>query len=262
MDAHSTMKRPVLTIAKYTCIEAARNRIFALLLVGIIGIFALGEFIGELAIAETSSTQAAILAFILRITAVIITALYVVSSVLREFNDKTINLFIALPVPRHTYYFGKLAGFCLLSVIITLVASLPIWIYAEPSQVVLWQVGLLFELLIVVAVCLFFIFTLENMPVAVTSVIAFYLLSRTISTMILIGQSPILESTDLSQKFINFFLHLIAFALPALDRFTRTDWLVYGNGSVSDLAFMAVQSVIYLFLLGAAALFDLYRKNF
>lgn len=256
------MKSPVLTIAKYTCLEAARNRLFVLLLVGIVGIFSLGEFIGELAIAETSSTQAAILAFILRITAVVITALYVVSSVLREFNDKTINLIMALPVPRFTYYLGKAGGFCVLSVIIALLVSLPIWIYAEPSQVILWLAGLVFELLIVVAVCLFFIITLENMPVAVTAVIAFYLLSRSISTIILVGQSPILETSDLSQQFINTFLHLLALVLPALDKFARTDWLVYGNGSSNDLSFMAIQTVIYLFLLGAAALFDLYRKNF
>lgn len=256
------MKSPVLTIAKYTCLEAVRNRLFALLLVGVVGIFVLGEFIGELAIAETAATQTAILAFILRISAVIVTTLYVVSSVLREFNDRTINLIISLPVPRHTYYFGKLAGFCLLSVVITLLVSLPLWIHVPPAQAVFWQAGLVFELWIIVAVCLFFIFTLENMPVAVTAVIAFYLLSRSVSTMIMIGKSPILESTDLSQQFINAFLQLLAYVLPALDRFARTDWLVYGDGSIHDVAFMATQVIIYLFLLGAVALFDLYRKNF
>jgi hypothetical protein len=56
-------------------------------------------------------------------------------------------------------------------------------------------------------------------------------------------------------------LDLVAVLLPDLDVFTQTGWLVYGGG-MQDLVPIVMQTVIYVGLLSAAALFDLYRKNF
>ena len=256
------MKKSILTIAKYTCIETIRNRLLALLIIAAVSIFGLVEFIGELAITETRQIQVSFLAYMLRFVAVLITALYVVSSVQRDINDKTINLIIALPIPRYSYYIGKLAGFSVLALSISVLASIPLLLYADSLQVALWTFSLFSELLIIVALCLFFIITLENMPLTLTAVAAFYLLSRSISTIILIGQSPLLETTDFSQKFINFILECIAYLLPQFENFTRTDWLVYTTGSAQNLYFIILQTLIYLVLLSAVSLFDLYRKNF
>jgi hypothetical protein len=107
-----------------------------------------------------------------------------------------------------------------------------------------------------------FILTLENIPLAFTAVTAFYLLARSINTILLIGQSPILESTALSQKFMNILVLIIAYILPDLDKFTQTSWLVYAFGTIHNLYFVCLQTLIYLAFLSAAALFDLYRKNF
>lgn len=49
--------------------------------------------------------------------------------------------------------------------------------------------------------------------------------------------------------------------LPRLDDFTRTDWLVYHSGGWAALGPLAAQTLIYLALLTAAALFDLYSRN-
>jgi hypothetical protein len=92
--------------------------------------------------------------------------------------------------------------------------------------------------------------------------VAFYLLARSISTIQLLSRSPILESTALSQQFMNKTIDLIAYVLPDLALFTRTEWLVYGSGNADDLPAILVQSVVYISLLSGAALFDLYRKNF
>ena len=107
-----------------------------------------------------------------------------------------------------------------------------------------------------------FILTLENILVAFSAVTAFYLLARSINTILLIGQSPILESTALSQKFMNILVIIIAYVLPDLDKFTQTDWLVYSYGTIQSLYIVGLQTSIYLVFLSAAALFDLYRKNF
>ena len=53
----------------------------------------------------------------------------------------------------------------------------------------------------------------------------------------------------------------IAFLLPELHRFTSAEWLVYGGAGLAELAPVAGQTLVYLVLLVAAALFDLHRKN-
>jgi hypothetical protein len=64
-----------------------------------------------------------------------------------------------------------------------------------------------------------------------------------------------------SQQALNAGIDGLALLLPHLDQFTRSDWLVYHNGSGADLAAIAAQTAIYVALLAAAALFDLHRKN-
>lgn len=256
------MKHSIFTIAKYTCLEAARNRLLPFLLIGIVIVFGLGQFVGDIAITETRQIQAGILAFILRFTAVLIVSLFVISSLVREFNDNTVNMIISLPVPRYFYYFGKLAGFAVLALVVAVLMSMPLWLYSSAGQTVLWTISLLCELLIIISVSMLFILTLENIPLAFTAVTAFYLLARSINAILLIGQSPILESTAISQKFMNALVVLISFVLPDLDKFTQTGWLVYSQGTIQNFCFIGIQTLVYMALLSAAALFDLYRKNF
>ena len=232
------------------------------LLIGIVIVFGLGQFVGDIAITETRQIQAGILAFILRFTAVLIVSLFVISSLVREFNDNTVNMIISLPVPRYFYYFGKLAGFAVLALVVAVLMSMPLWLYSSAGQTVLWTISLLCELLIIISVSMLFILTLENIPLAFTAVTAFYLLARSINAILLIGQSPILESTAISQKFMNALVVLISFVLPDLDKFTQTGWLVYSQGTIQNFCFIGIQTLVYMALLSAAALFDLYRKNF
>jgi len=110
--------------------------------------------------------------------------------------------------------------------------------------------------------CLLCLVTFKNITSALSVVLAFYLLARTISTIQLIGSSPILETTNLSHKIITMVIDAIAFLLPALDQFSKTEWLVYGGGGSSEYLFIVGQTVIYIALLFTAACFDLHRKNF
>ena len=88
----------------------------------------------------------------------------------------------------------------------------------------------------------------------------FYLLARAIAAVQLIGNDPLSTHTT-SQQVIGFVVNCLSAVLPHLDEFTRTDWLVYQNGTWASLAVLLLQGAICLTLLGAAALFDLYRKN-
>ena len=255
------MNRIVFSISLYTFHEAVRNRLFAMMLIGMICMIGLTEFIGELAITETKQIQRLLLASGLRIFSVCIVGLFVITSMVREFNDKGLEMLLSLPITRSSYYLGKFTGFVLLSIIIACAAALVLSIYSHIVYVMFWLVSLICELLIIIALSLLCMFTFSHTTIVFVTVIAFYLLSRSMSSIQLISNSRILEIKTFSQEFFNTVLDSIAFVLPALDKFSNSEWLVYG-ADLNQLTIVFIQTIIYLALLMAAGLFDLYRKNF
>ncbi|MCI0590384.1 MAG: ABC transporter permease [Gammaproteobacteria bacterium] len=227
----------------------------------IIGVFALSEFAGELAITESGELQSSLLAATLRIFSVFVVSLFIITSMVREFNDKEFELVLSLPIARATYYFGKLLGYSVLATVIAVLVSLVVLLHAPATQVLLWSASLTCELLIVAALSLLCMFTFNQITPAFSAVMAFYLLSRSVSAIQLIGHSPLVDSGTVSQWVINAIVDGIAFLLPNLDQFALTDWLIYHTGDWSVMGPILGQTVIYVGLLVAAALFDLYRKN-
>lgn len=255
------MTQQAFIVARFTFLEAVRNRLFTLVIVGLICILGLTEFIGDLTVTETRAVQSALTASGLRLFAVCVIGLFVVTSMVREFNDKGFEMLLSLSMTRASYYFGKFAGFALLSLVITLAASLLLLLYSPAANVLIWFFSLVCESLIVIALSLLCLFTFNSITTAFTAVIAFYVLSRSMHVIQLISASPILESQSFSQEFIDFVINAIAYVLPDLNLFTRSEWLVYGAGFDNMLP-VIIQTLIYLMVLIGAGLFDLSRKEF
>jgi ABC-type transport system involved in multi-copper enzyme maturation permease subunit len=255
------MMEKIAAIAWYTALEALRNRlIWVTLLVVLFGV-GLAEFLSQVAITETRQVQSALLGASLRFAAVLIASLFVITSMVRELSDKGFELVLSLPVPRYGYYLGKILGFTGIALVLATLVSLPLLFYAQPYQVLLWGSSLACELLIISALSLLFLFTLNHVTPAFIAVLAFYLLSRAMGAIQLIGHSERLNDRTLPQTLIDFMLNLIAHILPSLERFTQTGWLVYGTGGWLDLVLIIKQTLVFLIFISGAALFDLYRKN-
>ncbi len=256
------MVSQMLTISKFTIIESMRNRLLWLsLLMMIIG-FVLVEFVGDLAITEHRATQLSVLAVFLRLSAVLLVALFVVSSSLRELQDKTLEIILAMAITRSTYYLGKLLGYLALSVLMAIAYAVLLLIYAPFEQVLIWALSLAFELSLVVALALVMMFTFKQTPAALTGVFIVYLAARIMAALSLMAQHPIVRDDSIGQKFMNVFIEMMTWILPDLSRFTQTEWLVYATADWQQLWPILIQSLIYLSLLSAIALFDFYRKNF
>jgi Cu-processing system permease protein len=252
----------IQTISKFTIIESMRNRLLWLsLLMMVIG-FVLIEFVGDLAITEHKATQLAILAVFLRLSAVLLVALFVVSSSLRELQDKTLEMILAMSISRSSYYLGKLLGYVQLAVLMGLAFALLLLIYAPFEQVLIWSISLILELVLVVALALVMMFTFRQVPAALTGVFIVYLASRVMASLYLMSQHPIISSDSIGQNFIGGFVGMMTWMLPDLSRYTQTEWLVYSSADWSQLLPILIQTIIYLSLLSAVALFDFYRKNF
>jgi len=252
----------IFTISRFTLIESLRNRLLLLSFL-VIGIsFGLVEFIGDLAITEHRVTQVAILAAFLRMSAVVIVTLFVVSSTVRELHDKTLEMILAMPIHRGSYYLGKLLGYLHIALLVSVIFGALLLLYAAPDQVAIWVISLFLELILVVALSLVMLFTFNQVPSALTGVLIIYGASRIATSIFLMSKYPIIAHTSMSQKFMDGFVELLTWLLPDLHRFTQTEWLAYNTAEWPMLWPLFVQTVIYLVFLSFIALFDFYRKNF
>lgn len=250
-----------ITIAKFTLLEALRNRLLWLMLVIMVAGFGLTEFVGDIAIADQQQIQRVLLSSFLRYSGVVLIAIVVVSMSIRELQDKTLELILALNVSRANYYVGKLLGYSLLSLCVALCSAVLLLLYAPAYQVLMWSLSYFMELLIVASLALVMLFSFRQIPAALGAVLLIYALARSLPSIVLIAQGPLVVQQGLGQQFIEGFLGLLTWILPALDRFSPSAWLVYGDISAGDIYAPLIQTLIYLPFLSAVALVDFYRKN-
>lgn len=250
----------VTTFAAYTVREMVNNRllilvvVFALLGLGIAG------FVAEVAITEHRAVQLALIAASYRFCAVFVMMVFVVSTIVREFNDKCLELYLSMPVSRLIYFTGKIIGFILCGAILALVFSLCLLIYSGAGQVLLWCFSLTLELAIVAVFAFFAVMTFnQQITASVFITFFFYILSRLTDAIELVSTSPILAET-LGNNIIEFMLGGLELILPKLTLFTQTDWLVYGGGA-DAIPGLVASTVIYCVLIGAMAMWDFVRKN-
>jgi hypothetical protein len=237
----------------------ARMLLFTLAVVG--ACIAAGVFLGSLAVTEARETVAALTGALLRLAAVLLVAMLVIASVLRELNDRVLELLLALPRPRWAYALGKLAGFAAYALVLAGVAALALLPFTTPAAAAAWGFSLWWELLIVVCVSLFALFTFSQLPMALGIVLGFYALARSIGAIQLMARGPFADATDPLQRLAAGAVDGVAYLMPDLYRFTQSRWLVYADMTAAELAMVALQGAVYAALLWAAALFDLYRRE-
>lgn len=252
--------RRLVIFATYVLLEAIRTRFFAMIIL-LLGIgIGLALFLGQIALIENRANQVALLAAFLRLSAVYAMSLFVIISMVREFSEHTIILSLSLPIKRSTYFFGKLIGFMSVANFVALLFGCTLLYYESLYYVILWTVSLLCELLIITTLSLLCVLTFNQTIQAFSAVIGFYMLARTIDTIQLMSDTFHMHHTA-TEWVITQLINLLATLLPDLNLFTQSNWLIYHSGDVQDLLLIIIQTIIYVILLSAMSLFDLYRKN-
>lgn len=246
-------------IAASTLREALRSRLLWLLAALALGAVGLAGFLQAVVPAEGHATGTTLLAALLRLACAGMVAIFTVTSIVREYADKQVELLIALPVPRAAWLLGRLAGCGLLALLPAAVAGLLVACVAPAAQAALWTASLLGELWIVAAFAVFCTLTLQHALPSLCATSGFYLLARSVTALQQAGHGA---APDAGQRAIAAGTDVLAFVLPRLDAFGRSEWLVHATGGAADLGLVAGQTAAYVALLAAAALFDLYRKEF
>jgi ABC-type transport system involved in multi-copper enzyme maturation permease subunit len=253
--------RSAATIARYTLLEAARTRLPLLVGAAIVLLAGASLFAGELAIAESTRFQAGLYAAGARLAAVFIAALYVLASMAREFDDKGLEIMLALDVSRAHYLLGKLCGYLAIATLVAAAAAMPLALAAPWSAVLQWGISLGLELAVVVAFALFCIVSLGHLTLAACLAAGFYVLGRSLAAVRLMSANPIAGGDSAAHQVMHWMVEGLALLIPALDEWTRTAWVVDTPGAWFAIAQLAGHGALYVTLLAAAALFDFYRKD-
>ncbi|MCK5877890.1 MAG: hypothetical protein KAG43_09660 [Candidatus Marithrix sp.] len=253
--------KQIFTLATLVILEALRTRFFTVVSTLLVIGFGLSIFIGQIAIVETVTYQSSLLAAFLRLSAVYIISLFVIASMVHEFHNNSIYLWLSLSLQRSSYFIGKFSGFALVALVTAILFGIALLIYVPYLQVGLWSLSLFCELLMVTAVSLLCVLTFHQTVPAFSMVLGFYILARSISAIQLMAQSSLSHSQSWVDQFINSLIELLSMLLPNLENFTQSEWLVYHTGNFNSLIEILIQTSIYVTLLICMSLFDLYRKN-
>jgi ABC-type transport system involved in multi-copper enzyme maturation permease subunit len=253
------------TIARFTVLETWRARLFlwsvVVSFVAAIG----GFFLAELAITDVARIKAGLLGGPLRVAAVFTIATLVVTAIVREQNDKITELLLSLAVPRPKLLIGKLLGFIACAWLMALIFALPLMpvprALSDPAWMgwLTWTLSLALELSLMTGIALLAVLTFGQVAIALGVTFGFYLLSRLMSDLQLIAHSG-MANDQITSRISDKLLAGLGLLLPRLDQFTRSEWLVDGLAS-ANLSSVVGQVVVYLALLTAVGLWDLYRRE-
>jgi len=249
-----------LPIARYTLLEAMRNRLLWLLLAVLAAAFAAAGFLQQVSITEAARVQGSIIAAAMRLFAVFLVAAFVVTAVIREINDKVLEVLLAKPLPRTSWLVGKCLGFAGVAAVVAIASGLPLWFFGTPVGVAAWTASLFLELLIIVAASIFCVLTLNQVVTALAAVLGFYVLARTMAAVQILAAAA--GSATWRDRLTGGVIDVLAALLPSLDRMTDTAWVLDGFGGTTSAGAVIVPALVYVALLGGAAAFDLHRQNF
>ncbi len=249
-------------VTRMIVLEAIRSRLAWVALVIAAASVGAAAFLSQVALIEADQIRAALVGAFLRASAAFLMAAFLITSMVREANDKVTELLLSQAVPRWNYLAAKSAGYAVVACVLAIAFAVPLFAVAQPVNVVLWTLSLVCELFIVSAVSLFCVLSLTQLLPAFAATAGFYLLARSIASMQAIASAPINAASNWIDSTIQVAVKGIALVLPGLDRFALTGWLTDSLPSGAEVGHIAFQTCLYVALISAASLFDLYRKNY
>ena len=191
--------------------------------------------------------------------------LFVCFHIHRSFENKEVEFILSKSIARHQFIYSYLLGFTL----ITMLILTPLLIFMSISSAVnkiglaVWGLSLLLEILIIICFATLATLILRSVISAVLATIGFYILARLMGFFLLTVKIPEQTSDfNSTERFLNALLKFISIAFPRLDLFTKSDWLIYGIGSFSNVSLILIQSAIYVPLMVFMSFYDFNRKQF
>lgn len=252
--------RAAAAIANFTFWEGIASRLPAIFSVLVVSLYLLSLFVGQLAIAEEAVLRVAFLAGGLRLAGVGVVILHVAVMSANWETTGFADTVRAVEVTPIAFLAGRLFGFagtCAIGATLCGLVLLPV---ADTLAALGWTVTFCGELILLAAFTLFLMVSLKNVVAAGLTAAMFYVLARSMSALLLLGAAGAAPDTPLRVA-ITQGLRGFSLVLPRLDRFARTEWLIYGYDGWSEFATPLLSTLAYGALLMGCGLFDSYRRR-
>ena len=254
------IRRQYLSLLRWSCREAWHTRFFVQTLLTMLALALLAGFAAALAVTEAAQYRAVLYAAGLRLALVFSLALHVGASLVRERETGALELVLSRPVARWAWFAGRLSGFLAVALGALAIGVLPLLAWGEAPGVAAFAAGLAAELVFAVTAAFVFAIALDHLVAAFGAFAAFYLAARSMAAILLIAGGATLDQSAAATRFCAAAARLVAYVLPALDRFAPAAWVVHGPPAAA-LAGVAAQTLVYGALLVAVGQIDFHRRN-
>ncbi len=248
----------MLATVRLVALTALRNRLFAGLLVALIGATSISVFLGGTALIEQAQAAIVFAAGAGRVVLVVGLVVFVAFHVQSMIETREVEGVLSRALTRGSFVIGYWLGFALVTCVFVVGLALALWFVTPAGAgVPMWSLSLLLECLIVVAVAIFAALMLERATSCVIFSLGFYALARLMG--LFIGIRDFMPGTR-EARASDYVVDALALIIPRLDLFAQTEWLVYGAND--QLLFPFAQGAVFLALVLAASTFDLTRRQF
>lgn len=253
-----TVATQVRALVRAGAREWWRTRGLALLALTVLLVFGLASFLAGLAVTEVTAQQIVFHAGLVRPLLLLLFALVIVVSVVRELDERVLDTLLARPLARRTWYLSKLATQWLLALPIACAAALPLTPVAPAGALAAWALSLACELAVIAAFALAAAVSLGRVASAMAAVGGFYVLARSSAAFVLLSTGPTVDLANPVNRVVAYGARGVALLLPDLARYTQTAWLV--DGADVQLGYVLAQSLLYGVLLTLLGLIDFERR--
>lgn len=227
MNTHEHSKFGGFTsLFQLTLRELARTRWPLILALMVMTSAAAGGFAGGLALEDGDTTRRVVYAALIRIGVVGAFTLLAIANLVRDADDRLLELLLSRPVTRTHFVFSRYAGYMAGALLTGMVAALPLLGDAPIHGVMVWTLSLIFELILMTAAAFTFALGLGQVTTAFAATCAFYLLSRSVSSLVLLADSPLLATGSAWQAAFGMLARAFGLLLPDLGRACDSHWLI------------------------------------
>jgi len=255
----------MFTTIRYVLLAALRDRIFPVLIAGMI--FS-GLIAGSLAGTSLVEEQAMTLSFsagVARLVLAIGMVVFVAFHMRYAFDNKEVDVMLSRPISRPQLVLGYWMSFACIATLLA-AAAVGLMAFLEPQNMVgfmHWGISLMLELWLIASLVLFTSLMLSSAVVSVMVSLGIYVLARMMGYFLATIKSGLLfRDANLSEAARQTIDKIAAF-VPRLDFFAPSEWLIYGiptDGNVVSLYML--QAVIFIPLLLLAATVDFKKREF
>lgn len=249
-------------LLRYILLIALRDRVFHALLVLLAVIASLSVFLGGSAIIEQREMAAAYIGAGSRVAIILGLILFVSFQIRRMIDGGEMALIASRPLSRASIVLGYSAGIVLIAAICTVSAAVLIAISVRPTWdgLAAWTITLFAESATMALVALFFGLSLTSAVSGTLSTIGFYALARMSGLLgALATESASGSGLD---RILGAAFQVVSIVMPRLDLFCQSGWLVRGWTAAEPwIGWAAIQTLVFIPLVLAAAMFDFSRKR-